>query len=113
VEVTYEPYECTYPTEAPGLPVLVSPPDGTTGAPQDVALTWQAGAGLAPDGYELEVDGAVVTTTQQTSWSGLLGIGPHTWRVRAYNLAGYTDYTEAWSLFVGYQMYLPLVTRNP
>jgi len=113
VQVSYEPFECVFPTTPPGVPVLISPPDGTTGVPQNVTLTWQAGAGLAPDGYDLEVDGQVVTTTQQTSWSGLLDVGLHTWRVRAYNLVGYTDYSAAWSLFVGYRTYLPLVARNP
>jgi len=113
VQVSYEPFECTFPTTPPGIPVLISPPDGTTGAPQNVTLTWQAGVGLAPDGYDLEMDGRVVTTTQQTSWSSLLEIGLHTWRVRAYNLVGYTNYTAPWSLFVGYRTYLPLVMRNP
>jgi hypothetical protein len=113
VQVSYEPFECVFPTTPPGVPVLISPPDGTTGVPQNVTLTWQAGAGLAPDGYDLEVDGQVVTTTQQTSWPGLLDVGLHTWRVRAYNLVGYTDYSAAWSLFVGYRTYLPLVARNP
>ena len=122
--MSHEPFECVFPTEAPGIPVLISPPDGTTGAPQNVTLTWQAGAGLAPDGYDLELDGLVVTTTQQTSWAGLLDVGLHTWRVRAYNPVGYTDYTAPWSLFVGYRTYLPVVaatsnlswktsTRNP
>ncbi len=98
--------------DAPGIPTLISPPDGTVTAAQPVTLTWQAGAGFSPETYDLELDGVIVTTAG-TSWTGPLDPGPHTWRVRAYNLAGYSDYTEAWGLIVAYRLYLPVVVWNP
>ena len=55
----------------------------------------------------------MVVTTAGTSWTGPLDPGPHTWRVRAYNLAGYSDYTGAWDLIVAYRLYLPVVVWNP
>ena len=98
--------------DAPGIPVLISPPDGTITAAGQVTFTWQAGAGFAPESYDLELDGVVITTAG-TSWTATLAPGPHTWRVRAYNVAGYSDYTGAWDLLIAYRVYLPVVTRNP
>jgi hypothetical protein len=99
VELTYLPFECTYPVAAPGIPVLAAPPDGTITATQAITLTWQAGPGETPDGYNLELDGTVITTTETFS-ATTLGAGLHSWRVRAFNLAGYSDYSDAWTVEV-------------
>jgi hypothetical protein len=112
VELTYIPFECTYPLAAPGVPLLVAPPDGTLTATQALTLTWQAGAGETPDGYNLELDGQVITTTATTSPT-LLATGVHTWRVRAFNIIGYSDYSAAWGLTVAHRVYLPIILRNP
>ena len=93
------PFDCAYPLDAPGVPLLVAPPDGTLTATQAITLTWQAGAGEMPDGYNLELDGEVLTTTATTS-PALLATGVHTWRVRAFNVAGYSDYSGAWTVEV-------------
>jgi hypothetical protein len=99
VELSYVPFECTYPVATPGVPVLVAPPDGTMTATQAITLTWQAGAGEMPDGYNLELDGEVLTTTATTSPT-MLATGVHTWRVRAFNILGYSDYSDAWTVEV-------------
>jgi hypothetical protein len=113
--VGYSDYTAPWTVEIldpPGIPVLISPPDGTITSTHQIAFTWQAGAGGLPDGYNLEMDGTVITTTG-TSWPAILDSGIHTWRVRAFNLAGYSDYTAPWSLLVSYRVYLPIVARNP
>ena len=112
VELTYVPFECSYPLDAPGVPVLVAPPDGTLTATQAITLTWQAGAGETPDGYNLELDGQVLTTTATTS-PALLATGVHTWRVRAFNLAGYSDYSGAWTVEVVEAPGIPVLVSPP
>ena len=114
--VGYSDYTAAWTVEIidpPAIPVLISPPDDDDHRRRrQITFTWQAGAGSAPDGYNLELDGTVITTTG-TSWAASLDTGPHTWRVRAYNLAGYSDYTAPWSLIVAYRVYLPVVVHNP
>jgi hypothetical protein len=81
------------------VPALVAPPDGSVSITRSVTLTWESGAGWAPDGYNLELDGQVITTTQ-TSTATVLAAGAHAWRVRAFNLAGYSAYSDPWSFEV-------------
>jgi hypothetical protein len=92
--------------------VLISPPDATVTGERQVTFTWQAGSGYAPEFYDLELDGTVISTAD-SSWAATLDTGTHTWRVRAYNLAGYSDYTAPWSLIIAYRVYLPVVVHNP
>ncbi len=99
VELTHEPYYCAYPALGPAVPILLAPPDGTVTTTHAITFTWEPGVGEIVDGYNLEVDGTVYTTTETFSATVLSG-GPHTWRVRAYNSAGYSDYTDPWSLTV-------------
>jgi hypothetical protein len=77
-----------------------------------ITFTWQAGPGGAPDGYRLELDGVVITTTTPLYATTLVS-GTHTWRVRAYNAAGLTAYTAAWTVTVQevYQVFLPVVFK--
>jgi hypothetical protein len=113
VEVSYEPFECTYPTAAPGVPELIAPPDGTITRTQSITFTWQPAGGETPSGYHLELDGQVITTTE-TSWPATLAEGPHTWRVSAFNIIGESGYTAPWTVTVrlSYRIYLPLVSKN-
>ncbi|MGC9024574.1 MAG: carboxypeptidase regulatory-like domain-containing protein, partial [Chloroflexia bacterium] len=99
VDLYYQPFECTYPVEAPGVPVLLSPPDGTVTSTRALTLTWEAGVGGAPEGYNLELDGVVYTTTETFS-ATVLASGLHTWRVRAYNALGYSAYSDPWTVEV-------------
>ncbi|MGC9024575.1 MAG: hypothetical protein ACP5NB_07080, partial [Chloroflexia bacterium] len=97
--------------DLPGVPVLLSPPDGTVTSTHALTLTWEAGVGGAPEGYNLELDGVVYTTTETFS-ATVLASGLHTWRVRAYNALGYSAYTDPWTVVVTYRVYLPLVLRG-
>ncbi len=97
--------------QAPGTPVLLSPPDGTITGTQAITFAWQPAAGPMPDGYNLDLDGSLFTTTA-TVWPSLLAPGTHHWAVRAYNAAGYSPWTAAWSLEIRrFTVYLPLVYR--
>ncbi len=96
-----------------GVPVLLAPADGLVTTTAVLTFTWEAGAGGPPDGYNIELDGTVITTTAPV-YSATLALGEHTWRVRAYNAAGYTAYSAAWTVTVEevrYQVFLPLVQR--
>jgi hypothetical protein len=95
VDLSYIPYGCSYPVEAPGVPVLIEPLSGTITTTQQITLSWEAGAGGLPDGYNLELDGVVYTTTA-TMTSTWFDLGVHTWRVRAFNILGYSEYSDAW-----------------
>jgi len=80
----------------PIVPHLLAPPDGTLTTSTVVTLSWQTEVGPPVEGYNLDLDGAVVTTTATTS-STLLSIGVHTWTVRAFNQAGYSDWADPWT----------------
>ncbi len=97
VDLSYQPFECTYPVAPPGAPVPVAPADGTLTTTQAITLSWEAGPGAPPQGYNLELDGAVITTSA-TSSATLLSPGLHTWRVRAFNALGYSDYSASQSV---------------
>jgi hypothetical protein len=77
-----------------------------------ITFTWQAGAGGTPDGYNLALDGEVVTTTS-TSLSTDLTLGLHSWTVRAYNAGSYSNWASARMLErIKYSIYLPVVQRS-
>ncbi len=110
----YSDYSAAWTVEVldlPGIPILLAPPDGTITGTQEITFTWQAGTGGAPDGYNLELDGAVYTTTG-TALPLTLDAGAHLWRVRAFNRAGYSNYSNTWSVTVVYRVYLPLIVRG-
>lgn len=97
--------------EAPGTPALLLPPDVAITSTQAITFTWQPAGGWAADGYNLDLDGAVVTTTA-TAWPAVLAPGAHQWSVRAYNAAGYSPWAAARSMEVRrFTVYLPLVLR--
>jgi hypothetical protein len=97
VDLSYVPFECTYQVTSPEVPVLITPPDGAViTTTQSVTLTWEAGQGAPPTGYNLNLDGRVITTTN-TYTTTTLDAGTHTWQVRAYNESGYSDYSAAWT----------------
>jgi hypothetical protein len=96
----------------PGVPTLLFPPDETVTTTQAITFTWQAGAGGTPAGYNLDIDGQVVTTTA-TSWSADLSFGLHAWTVRAYNAGGTSDWASARTIErIRYRLHLPLVQRE-
>jgi hypothetical protein len=72
-------------------------------------LSWQVGAGSTADGYNVDVDGTIITTTQSFSVV-VLPVGSHTWTVRAYNVADYSAWAVPWSITVNPDhVYLPLI----
>jgi uncharacterized repeat protein (TIGR01451 family) len=82
-----------------GIPELLHPPHGTVTTSHTVTLSWQAGDGAPPDGYNVRLDGKVITTTGTTS-STVLPLGIHTWTARAYNVAGYSAWASLWRVEV-------------
>jgi dienelactone hydrolase len=81
-------------------PTLLYPPNGTVTTTRAITFEWQVDAGAAPGGYNVWVDGRVVTTTKTTSPTAL-SMGVHTWTVRAYDATGYSEWASpAWSLEV-------------
>jgi len=98
--------------EPAGVPELLAPADGTVTTTTTLTFTWQAGPGGTPDGYNLELDGTVITTTAPL-YTTTLAVGDHTWSVRAYNAAGYTAYSESWTVTVQevHWVFLPLVLK--
>jgi hypothetical protein len=91
--------EITEALPPPGVPMLLSPPNGTITTTLDITLAWQPGPGGAPDGYNPDLDGTIITTTGTTS-ATVLSIGVHTWMVRAYNATGYSNWASTWTVEV-------------
>jgi hypothetical protein len=60
---------------------------------------WQASEGASPTGYNLSVNGAVITTTGTISTT-VLPLGVYTWTVRAYNATGYSTWATPQSILV-------------
>ncbi len=99
----------------PGMPTLSHPPNGFVTTGHAITFSWQAGPGLAPDGYNMRLDNEVITTTATTSPT-LLALGVHTWTVRAYNTDGHSAWASQWNINIlesVYNTYLPLVLRMP
>jgi hypothetical protein len=111
VDLSYEPFQCTFPLAAPGIPTPLFPADGLVTSTLQLTFAWEAGPGEPPSGYNLEIDSSVITTTETTA-AVTLTPGIHTWRVRAFNAAGYSGYTEAWTLTAVQRVYLPTILRN-
>jgi hypothetical protein len=106
------PFTVTEIMQPPATPTLLAPSDGHITTTQAITLTWQMGAGTAPDGYHVDLDGDIITTTATFSPT-LLATGIHTWTVRAYNIAGVSEWAPIWSIeIIQHNVYLPLVIQN-
>lgn len=88
----------------PGLPVLASPPDGSTNQPSSLDLTW----GPAPDAssYHLQVStdvgfsSLVLDDSSEGGISRSLTLSPgqqYFWRVRGQNAMGSGNWSSPWS----------------
>jgi hypothetical protein len=66
-------------------------PDGAIATGQSITLRWQADSGPAPTGYNVRLDGDIITTTETTSPT-VLGLGIHAWTVRGYNAEGHSTW---------------------
>ncbi len=96
----------------PGVPVLLAPPNGTVTTTAEISFVWQAGPSPLPTGYNLQLDGKIITTTGTVS-ATVLAEGLHAWTVRAYNSSGYSDWAALMTVEVKrYHIYLPLALRN-
>lgn len=99
---------------APATPLLIAPLNGAAvsgdpAATTAVNLHWQAGNDVT--GYNVNVDGNIITTTGVTSITQL-ALGTHTWTVRAYNDAGYSAWAAPWSFtLVPPRLSLPLIVH--
>jgi hypothetical protein len=81
-------------------PMLLYPPNGTVTTTRAITFEWQANAGVSAEGYNVRVDGGVITTTGTTSPT-VLSVGVHTWTVRAYDGTGYSEWVSpAWRVEV-------------
>jgi hypothetical protein len=106
-------FEITDTLPAPRSPILMSPSNGSLTMTQAITFSWRADTGAAPTGYNVQIDGDVITSTG-TSSATVLSMGVHTWTVRAYNGVGYSGWAAPWTVEVRrYDIYLPLVMRNP
>ena len=80
--------------------MLLYPPNGTVTTTRAITFEWQANAGVSAEGYNVRVDGGVITTTGTTSPT-VLSVGVHTWTVRAYDRTGYSEWASpAWRVEV-------------
>jgi hypothetical protein len=99
VELSYIPYECSFPVDVPGVPVPVSPPSGTITTTHTITLSWLPGGDIIEDGYNIELDGEVYTTTM-IAFPTIVDAGVHTWRVRAFNIWGNSEFSDFWNFDV-------------
>lgn len=96
---------------APGTPILIAPANGAVTAANALDLMWQIGAGGTPAGYNVDVNGSMITATNPVS-AAVLSPGPYTWTVRAFNGTGYSAWAASWSFTIlQRRLFLPLVTR--
>jgi hypothetical protein len=98
---------------APGVPVLLAPPNGAVTTTRHITFAWTAEVGETADGYNLELDGDVITTTASMS-ATVLSYGVHTWTVQAYNVTGPSGWAEPSTVQVSpHRVHLPLVLGSP
>ena len=100
---------------APNVPILLAPSDGMITTTHALTLAWAAGI-TPPDpvGYNVRLDGEVITTTSTTSPT-ILSLGVHTWTVRAYNAGGTSAWATSWRVTIAedvYSVYLPLILKK-
>ncbi len=99
------------PMQPPAAPLALFPLDGAA-VGQNVTLSWQAGTGEVPLGFEIELDG-VVTTTHNTSQVLTPTVGAHTWRIRGFNNGGVSPWSPLRTFTTNnlYVVYLPFVKK--
>ncbi len=97
-DIAFNAYTPDVAPNLPATPLLIAPPNGTVTTTNSIGLQWQSGGGTLT-GYNVEVDGSVITTSNTTSIT-LLALGVHSWRVRAYNGSGYSDWAAPWTIEV-------------
>lgn len=106
-------------TSAPGLPVLLSPLNGSNqdlADPTTLTFQWQAGPGITPAGYFLKINAnPPIDVGNMTSYTGApLNKGVKiTWSVQAYDITKNhpSAYTSPWRFTIGKPMYLPVIGR--
>ena len=109
--VTHTNFITVY-TSVPGVPILLAPPDGTLTTTQAITFAWQAGAGETLLGYNVKVDGNIITTTNTTS-ATVLSNGTHTWTARAYNAIGYSAWATTWTVSITQPVGVPTLVAPP
>lgn len=105
-----------YDTISPTVPTLLWPADGVTVTRELTGFFWHGplsdtGSTL---GYHLQIDEQVLTRNiTYYVPPGMLAVGVHTWRVRAFDAAGNrSQWTVPWSFVIDrYDYYLPLVDK--
>jgi hypothetical protein len=103
--IAFNLYTPDTPSNLPATPILLAPPNGVITTANAIDLMWQSGGGDVI-GYNVEVDGAIITTSNTTS-ATLLPIGLHGWTVRAYNAAGYSAWATPWTVEVSHTLPAP------
>jgi hypothetical protein len=103
-------------TETPGVPLLVSPPTGTTYANTGVkpTLKWNSVTGASE--YQVLVNGGEMTSgwISGTSWQmPALSSGQYSWQVRSRNSAGTSNYSAKWVFWVDPNPSAPTPTPTP
>ncbi|HET8522593.1 MAG TPA: M23 family metallopeptidase, partial [Thermomicrobiales bacterium] len=103
-------------TEVPGVPVMVSPPTGTTYASTGVkpTLKWNSVSGASD--YQVLVNGGEMTSgwISGTSWQmPALSSGQYSWQVRSRNSAGTSNYSAKWVFWVDPNPSAPTPTPTP
>ena len=79
-------------------PSLVAPPNSTTSTNPSVAFSWTSSLGATL--YQVEVNGVKFGNTSMTSYVATLTLGSHTWRARAHNASGWSDWSTASALTI-------------
>jgi hypothetical protein len=87
-------------SHVPLPPSLVAPPNSTNSTNPSVAFSWTSSSGATL--YQVEVNGPspILGNTSMTSYVATLAPGSYTWRVRAYNASGWSDWSVARTLTV-------------
>jgi hypothetical protein len=92
--------EWTFTVDAtpPEVPTPISPAEGDTVQTEITIFTWSAVSGAA--GYEIVIDDVAYQTTN-TTYQKMLGLGPHTWKVRAKDAVNnWSDYSATINFYV-------------
>lgn len=118
---TYSPYSneasatpsSVPPPPLPATPNLISPSDGVTLTSTPVTFTWSGSSGATD--YQIEINGPTskLETVYSTSYTTTLSQGSYTWRVRAHNSDGWSDWTLPWSLTIKISYSVVIVVRGP
>lgn len=85
----------------PSIPTLVSPADGSTVFSEIlVNFTWSRVPNAS--GYQIQFDADAPIPVTGTSYSSIFTtLGSHTWKVKAINAAGESDWSQAFNFTVG------------